>query len=274
MPGTNYSPTEEMARADALAVAAGVPGLTLMEAAGRAVADGGAPRWCEPGARVVVLCGPGNNGGDGFVAARLLRRAAAASRRPARRLARAARATRPTMAARWTGDESACRRRIFAAADLIIDALFGAGLSRPLDGLAAALVEAVNAARQAGARRRRAERPRRQHRQPRGAVVQADAHRHLLPPQARSPAACRAARCAARSRLADIGIPRRGPGRRSRPNLRPTRPALWLRASTLAARSTGTSTAAATPSWSRVRPSNRRRPARRPRRPCASAPGS
>ena len=61
----------EMGEADRLTTAGGTPGIGLMEAAGRAVADE-AVRITRSRGRIIVLCGPGNNGGDGFVAARLL----------------------------------------------------------------------------------------------------------------------------------------------------------------------------------------------------------
>src|SRR6516225_8389428 len=61
----------EMGEADRLTIAGGIAGLTLMENAGKAVAQAVSGRQ-SAGGRVVVLAGPGNNGGDGFVAARLL----------------------------------------------------------------------------------------------------------------------------------------------------------------------------------------------------------
>src|SRR5207237_7927345 len=61
----------EMGEADRLAMASGIAGIDLMEAAGRAVADAVAERH-PLGSRIVVVAGPGNNGGDGFVAARCL----------------------------------------------------------------------------------------------------------------------------------------------------------------------------------------------------------
>src|SRR5882724_7973231 len=63
--------TAEMAAADRLTIAGGVAGIELMENAGRAVAENVAARH-PPGTRIAIVAGPGNNGGDGFVAARIL----------------------------------------------------------------------------------------------------------------------------------------------------------------------------------------------------------
>ncbi|KAB7784349.1 NAD(P)H-hydrate dehydratase [Methylorubrum populi] len=133
---------EAMRRVDAAAIAAGTPGLTLMQAAGAAVA-GRARALAPEGGRVLVLCGPGNNGGDGFVAARLL--AESGYRVDLRLLGeRAALKGDAALAAEsWTGPVGPAEAEI-PATDLIIDALFGAGLCRDLEGMARALVQAVN----------------------------------------------------------------------------------------------------------------------------------
>ncbi|HEX4195215.1 MAG TPA: NAD(P)H-hydrate dehydratase [Stellaceae bacterium] len=132
---------EEMGRADKAAVAGGASEIALMEAAGRAVADAVAARWsARP---VTVLCGPGNNGGDGFVAARHL----AMEGWPVRLalLGDRERLTGPAAhhAARYRGAVEALSPEVIAGASVVIDALFGAGLSRAIDGRARAVIEAV-----------------------------------------------------------------------------------------------------------------------------------
>lgn len=134
---------EEMARADAAAVKAGVPGETLMENAGRAVADSVAARW-EP-RPVAVLCGPGNNGGDGFVVARLLSQAGWPVRLALLGDRERLKGDARIHADRWTGSVEPLSTRLLEGAPLVIDALFGAGLSRPLEGTAAEVVAAVAA---------------------------------------------------------------------------------------------------------------------------------
>ena len=132
----------EMAEADRRTIAAGTPGMTLMEAAGRAVADAAAA--LVPDGPVLVVAGPGNNGGDGFVAARRLRAAGRAVAvallgDPARLKGDAAVAFD-----RWTGPTRSAEAPLPEAA-LVIDALYGAGLDRPIAGPGAAIVDAVNA---------------------------------------------------------------------------------------------------------------------------------
>ncbi|MBB4266312.1 NAD(P)H-hydrate dehydratase [Roseospira visakhapatnamensis] len=133
----------EMGRADAAAVAAGVPSLALMEAAGHAVARAIRLRWRPR--RVVILCGPGNNGGDGFVIARRLARdgwpvrVALLGERD--RLGGDA----AVNAARWDGPIAPLDLGALDRADLVVDALFGAGLTRPVEGVAGSVLEAVAA---------------------------------------------------------------------------------------------------------------------------------
>ncbi len=124
--------TREMAEADRLAVEGGTPSLTLMENVGQAVAME-AMKLVKPGATVVVLCGPGNNGGDGFVAARLLAERGYSVRVGLLGECSALKGDAAVMAARWSGAVSDARKSDTAVVDLYIDAVFGAGLSRPLD---------------------------------------------------------------------------------------------------------------------------------------------
>ena len=134
--------TAEMAEADRLTIAGGVPGMDLMEKAGRAVADCAARM---SGRRVVVVAGPGNNGGDGFIAARLLAERGFAVRVAlvgdrARLKGDAARA-----AERWTRPIDKAAPGALTDCDLVIDALFGAGLDREVTGEPRAMIEAMNA---------------------------------------------------------------------------------------------------------------------------------
>ncbi|MBN8911163.1 MAG: NAD(P)H-hydrate dehydratase [Rhizobiales bacterium] len=133
-----------MGRADKLAVDHGVQSLALMEAAGQAVADA-ARQLVRPGQRVAVLCGPGNNGGDGFVAARLLKRASYDVRLFLAGEKAALKGDAAEMARRFDGPVRALDPFQLESLHLIIDALYGAGLSRPIDGVAAEVVAAVNA---------------------------------------------------------------------------------------------------------------------------------
>ena len=126
----------EMADADRRTIAGGVPGLRLMERAGAAVADAIRARF-RAGSRVVVVAGPGNNGGDGFVAARLLAETGYGAEvfligDVSRLKGDAALAAEAWMAR--NGPVAAAEPAALAGADVIIDALFGAGLDRPVDG--------------------------------------------------------------------------------------------------------------------------------------------
>ncbi len=133
----------EMAAADKAAIAGGIAGEMLMEHAGAAVAD--AVRHNYAHGNVLVLCGPGNNGGDGFVAARLLKAAGWPVRLVLLGERSALKGDAALMAARWEGPVLQPKEADFTAADVIVDALFGAGLSKPIEGAAAELIAAANA---------------------------------------------------------------------------------------------------------------------------------
>lgn len=132
----------EMSQADAAAVAGGVPGRQLMENAGRAVAEAVRARWNPR--PVLVCCGPGNNGGDGFVAARHLAEAGWPVRLALLGDRRHLKGDAAHHAALWKGETLPLDEALLDGSELIIDALFGAGLSRPLDGTARRVAEAMN----------------------------------------------------------------------------------------------------------------------------------
>ncbi|MFC4351253.1 NAD(P)H-hydrate dehydratase [Fodinicurvata halophila] len=132
----------ELYRADQAAVQCGVSSRELMENAGAAVSRAIFENWSPR--RTLVLCGPGNNGGDGYVIARHL----AAAGWPVQVAALGQAGKLPPDAAwhagLWEGDVQPLGEADPAEADIVVDALFGAGLSRPLEGEVANLVLRVN----------------------------------------------------------------------------------------------------------------------------------
>jgi len=138
-------PPCQMAEADRAAKASGIDGFGLMEAAGSAVAVAVGARW--PMRPVTVLCGPGNNGGDGFVAARHLSDAGW----PVKLALLGSRDKLSGEAAHaaglWKGPLAEFSPQTLEGAGIVIDAIFGAGLSRSLEGKELAMVEALKARR-------------------------------------------------------------------------------------------------------------------------------
>ncbi len=135
--------TAEMERADRLAIAAGTPGFALMLSAGQAVAAA-AMELVEEGP-IVVIAGPGNNGGDGFVAAAEL----AAHGREVQVILLCERESLQGDAASaargWKYPVLPFNPQAIGKPALIIDALFGAGLDRAVKGEPFEMIEAINA---------------------------------------------------------------------------------------------------------------------------------
>lgn len=139
-----------MRELDRLAIqACGVPGYTLMTRAGEAAFRHAVARWPRT-RRWLVLCGAGNNAGDGFVLARLARQAGLAAEvatlaEPAALAGDAAQACQDYHAA--GGRSAPFTPAALAAVELVVDALLGTGLTRPVGGAWAEAIQAVNASR-------------------------------------------------------------------------------------------------------------------------------
>jgi ADP-dependent NAD(P)H-hydrate dehydratase / NAD(P)H-hydrate epimerase len=133
----------EMAECDRRAIAMGTPGPVLMANAGHAVTTALVARWTKR--RVTVLCGPGNNGGDGFVVARLLAEQGWPVRLAAAQPVASYAGDARHHAERWQGPVERLLPEALDGSELVVDALFGSGLNRPLAGDAAAIIAALAA---------------------------------------------------------------------------------------------------------------------------------
>ncbi len=140
--------TSEQARAaDAWALEHGVSSLSLMEAAGKAVAEITAEYLGSPSevdGDVVILCGPGNNGGDGYVAARYLGAQGYSVSLMTSCRTDALKGDAREMAGQWAGNQATINTAKFKKAGAIIDALFGTGLSRAIESELAEVIDAIN----------------------------------------------------------------------------------------------------------------------------------
>ncbi len=133
----------EMRAAEAAAIGAGTASAALMEAAGGKTAEILLRGWTRRS--VAVVCGPGNNGGDGFVVARVLAEAGWPVRVALIGDRNGLTGDAALMAGLYEGDIDAFSPDALADAGLIVDAIFGTGLDRPVEGEAKTAIEAINA---------------------------------------------------------------------------------------------------------------------------------
>jgi len=133
---------QQMYACDAATIAHGTPSIQLMENAGQAVVREIRKRW-QP-CPIAVLCGPGNNGGDGFVVARLLKEAGWPVRLALLGALEELKEDAAIAADQWQGATEALEPAILDDAELVVDALFGAGLVRALEGAVCGLIEEID----------------------------------------------------------------------------------------------------------------------------------
>ena len=133
---------EEMSRAEKLAAEAGVSTLTMMENAGRAATEEVVRRFPR-GSRVAVLCGPGNNGGDGFVCARYLRERGYQVRLALQGRRDELKRDPKEMARRWDEAIEPFAVQTLEGAQAIVDAIYGTGLHEDISGVVAQVIEEV-----------------------------------------------------------------------------------------------------------------------------------
>jgi NAD(P)H-hydrate epimerase len=135
--------SDQMRAAEAAAIKAGIAGAGLMAAAGEQTADIAMRTWTQR--PVAVICGPGNNGGDGFVAARILSEAGWPIKVALMGERDALKGDARLMAGLYGGEIAPMTPEILEGAGLIIDAIFGTGLARPVVDAPAAMIGAINA---------------------------------------------------------------------------------------------------------------------------------
>ena len=137
----------EMAEADKYTIEHGTAGITLMERAGRGVAEVAERIWRGAGGvgTILVVCGPGNNGGDGYVAARRLAMQGIDVRVAQLGSADKLRGDAAQAKDKWSGKIEKLNKISLQDVSLIIDALYGAGLNKAIEGVAASLIKEINA---------------------------------------------------------------------------------------------------------------------------------
>ena len=140
--GCEILTVSEMYNADEEAVKQGIPASVLMENAGAAVTNAICKRWSKR--ETTILCGPGNNGGDGFVIARLLFQKGWPIRVSLAGKIENLKGNTAKNAKRWKGAIIPIDKLILGDTTLVVDALFGAGLARDLEGSALKIIKEIN----------------------------------------------------------------------------------------------------------------------------------